>query len=141
MAENKNQPTTHSVKAFIDAVENDKRRTDAYTLFELFNRIMPEPAVLWGESLIGYGRYHYKYDSGREGDFFLTGFAPRKQNLSVYIIAGFEPFAALLAKLGKYKTGASCLYINKLEDIDLNILEQLIKESVALMRKNYGNKS
>ena len=141
MAENKNQPVQKSVTTFLDSVENEKRRADAYCLFEIFNRLMPEPAILWGESLIGYGTYHYKYDSGREGDFFLTGFAPRKQNLSVYIIAGFEPFSELLGKLGKYKTGASCLYINKLEDINLEILEELIKQSVALMRKKYGNKS
>jgi len=140
MAENKNQPTNQSVTAYLDAVEHDKRRTDAYTLFELFNRIMPEPAVLWGESLIGYGSYHYKYDSGREGDFFLTGFAPRKQNISVYIIPGFERFNDLLSQLGKYKTGASCLYINKLEDIDLQVLEKLIRESVAVMRAKYENK-
>lgn len=141
MAENKTQPTAKSVTAFLDAVENEKRRADAYRLLEIFNRLMPEPAILWGESLIGYGSYYYKYDSGREGDFFLTGFAPRKQNLSIYIIAGFEPFSELLGKLGKYKTGASCLYVNKLEDIDLDVLEELIKQSVGLMRKKYGNKS
>ncbi len=141
MAENKNQPTTHSVTAYLDSVDHDKRRADAYKLLELFNRIMPEPAIMWGDSLVGYGSYYYKYDSGREGDFFLTGFAPRKQNLSVYIMPGFEPFQDLIKKLGKVKTSVSCLYINKLEDIDLAILEKLIKKSVVMMREKYGNKS
>ncbi|MFD2828413.1 DUF1801 domain-containing protein [Leeuwenhoekiella polynyae] len=140
MAENKNQPTSVSVLDYINAVEHQKRKSDALKLYAIFNSIMPEPAVLWGDSLIGYGSYHYKYDSGREGDFFLTGFAPRKQNLSVYIIPGFEQLSDLLNKLGKYKTGVSCLYINKLEDINLNILEKLIIESVNYMRENYENK-
>ena len=140
MAENKNQPTSVSVLNYINAVEHQKRKSDALKLYAIFNSIMPEPAVLWGDSLIGYGSYHYKYDSGREGDFFLTGFAPRKQNLSVYIIPGFEQLSDLLNKLGKYKTGVSCLYINKLEDINLNILEKLIIESVNYMRENYENK-
>lgn len=141
MAENKNQPTTNSVIEYLDSVDHDKRRADAFKLLELFNRIMPEPAVMWGDSLVGYGSYHYKYDSGREGDFFLTGFAPRKQSLSVYIMPGFKPFQDLVNKLGKVKTSVSCLYINKLEDIDLAVLKELIKESVVMMRKKYGNKS
>ena len=140
MAENKNQPTSVSVLNYINAVEHQKRKSDALKLYAIFNSIMPEPAVLWGDSLIGYGSYHYKYDSGREGDFFLTGFAPRKQRLSVYILPGFEQLSDLLNKLGKYKTGVSCLYINKLEDINLNILEKLIIESVNYMRENYENK-
>lgn len=140
MAANKTQPTSASVLEYINAVEHPKRKADALKLYEIFNSIMPEPAVLWGDSLIGYGTYHYKYDSGREGDFFLTGFSPRKQNLSVYIIPGFKKYKDLLAQLGKHKTSVSCLYINKLEDIDLNVLEKLIIESVNYMREKYENK-
>ncbi len=94
-------------------------------------------AKMWGPSIVGYGKYHYKYASGREGDFILTGFSPRKQNLVVYIMPGFSPFTSLMKKLGKYKTGKSCLYISKLDDIDESVLDQLIKMSVKLMRERY----
>jgi hypothetical protein len=92
---------------------------------------------MWGPSMVGYGTYHYKYDSGREGDFMVTGFSPRKQALTVYIMPGFSGFAALLDKLGKYKTGKSCLYIKRLSDVDEKVLERLISESVRQMRKQY----
>ena len=95
---------------------------------------------MWGPSIVGYGEYHYKYDSGREGDFLITGFSPRKQALTVYIMPGFSQYDDLMTKLGKYKTGRSCLYINKLEDIDLKVLETLIKKSAAYMKKKYGVK-
>jgi len=140
MAENKTQPTTASVLDYINAIAHPKRKEDALKLYEIFIQIMPEPAIMWGDSLIGYGSYHYKYESGREGDFFLTGFAPRKQNLSVYIMPGFKKYAELLSRLGKYKTGASCLYINKLDDIDLKVLRTLITQSVDYMREKYENK-
>ena len=97
-------------------------------------------AKMWGSSMVGYGKYHYKYDSGREGDFMLTGFSPRKQNLAIYIMPGFKDFGALMKKLGKYKTGKSCLYINKLEDVDEKVLEQLITRSVKVMRERYSVK-
>ena len=97
-------------------------------------------AKMWGPSIVGYGQYHYKYDSGREGDFILTGFSPRKQNLVVYIMPGFSPFASLMKRLGKYKTGKSCLYIRKLDDIDESVLDQLISKSVQLMRERYDVK-
>jgi len=92
---------------------------------------------MWGTSIVGYGQYHYKYASGREGDFPLTGFSPRKQNLSIYIMPGFKQHEYLMQQLGKHKTGASCLYINKLADVDLSILKQLIEESVKYMREKY----
>ena len=92
---------------------------------------------MWGSSIVGYGTYHYEYASGREGDFMLTGYSPRKQALTVYILAGFSRFGPLMKKLGKYKTGKSCLYIKQLEDIDESVLEQLIDESVKYMRENY----
>ena len=95
---------------------------------------------MWGPSIVGYGKYHYRYSSGREGDWMLVGFSPRKQNLSVYIMPGFKSFASLLRRLGKYKTGKSCLYINSLADVDEAVLEQLISESVKLMRERYDVK-
>tara|TARA_R110000751_G_scaffold77876_2_gene156970 strand:- start:303 stop:725 length:423 start_codon:yes stop_codon:yes gene_type:complete len=138
MAANKTQPTSNSVIDYLNTVDNNKRREDAFVLLDLFDNIMSEKAVLWGESLIGYGEYHYKYESGREGDFFLTGFSPRKQNLSIYIMPGFKKYTHLLTKLGKHKAGAACLYINKIEDIDITILKQLIKESADYMRTKYN---
>ena len=104
MSTNKTQPTSASVLDYINALEHPKRKADALKLYAIFNNIMPEPAVLWGESLIGYGSYHYKYKSGREGDFFLTGFSPRTQNLSIYIIPGFAKYKHLLDQLGKHKS-------------------------------------
>ena len=137
MAANKTQPTDASVLDYINAVQHEQRKKDALEIYAIFNELLREPAVLWGDSLIGYGSYHYKYDSGREGDFFLTGFSPRKQNLSVYIMPGFKRYTELLQRFGKHKTGASCLYINKLADIDIEVLKKLIIESVAYMREKY----
>jgi hypothetical protein len=97
-------------------------------------------ATMWGSSMVGYGQYHYKYASGRDGDFMLTGFAPRKQALTIYIMPGFDDFKLLMEKLGKYKTGKSCLYIKRLTDIDSKILERLIVDSVKVMRKKYETK-
>lgn len=97
-----------------------------------------EPPTLWGDSIIGFGSYHYVYGSGREGDWFLTGVSPRKRSLTVYIMAGFDRYDQLMEQLGKHRTGKSCLYINQLEDVDLDILRQLVRESVAHMRERYG---
>ena len=97
-------------------------------------KITKEEPKMWGPSIIGFGSYHYKYASGREGDFFLTGFSPRKQSLTLYIISGFKRYDELMKKLGKHKTGSSCLYINKLEDIDMKVLKELITESVKYMK-------
>jgi hypothetical protein len=135
----KTKPEKTDPEAFISSVESDKRRADAEKLLEMMKRITGEEPVMWGPSIIGFGSYHYKYESGREGDWFLTGFSPRKANLSVYIMAGFNQYDELMAKLGKHKTGASCLYINKLDDIDLDVLEELIRESLIYMKKKYGN--
>ena len=142
MAENKTQPTDASVIAFIDAVEPASRREDARTLLALFERIIGEPARMWGPSIIGFGSYHYRYDSGREGDMCRSGFSPRKANLSIYLMGcycdgGFASRDALMARLGKHKTGASCLYINKLADIDMGVLEELVRESLAVMDAKY----
>jgi hypothetical protein len=96
---------------------------------------------MWGPSIVGYGKYHYRYESGREGDFFLTGFAPRKQALTIYVISGFKAHGALMKKLGKYKTGKSCLYVKRLDDIDRDVLTQLVQASVNYLREKYPGAS
>ena len=137
MAENKTQRNDGDVTAYLDSVENKRRRDDALVLLELMGEISGEPAQLWGPSIVGFGTYHYKYESGREGDWFLTGFAPRKASMTLYIMPGFEHYDNLLARLGKHKIGRSCLYINKLADVDMDVLKELISESVAHMRLSY----
>jgi hypothetical protein len=135
MAELKTQAHDGDVEAFLAGVEHDKRREDAFAVLELMKKITKEEPRMWGPSIVGFGEYHYKYESGREGDWFVTGFSPRKQALTVYIMAGFARYEELMAKLGKYKTGQSCLYINKLEDVDRTVLAELITQSVAHMKK------
>ena len=133
MAELKTKPTDESVQRFLDSVENEKKRQDSYEILALMQEVTGEEAKMWGDSMIGFGSYHYKYKSGREGEWFLTGFSPRKQSLTLYIMSGFEEYESLLAKLGKYKTGKSCLYINKLTDVDQHILRELVKRSAEHM--------
>ena len=140
MAENKTKATPARVSDFLQTVDNPKRRADANQVLAMMRRATGKRATMWGSSMIGFGKYRYKYESGREGEFMLTGLSPRKQNLVVYIIPGFEPFETQMKKLGKYKTGRSCLYINKLEDVDEKALEKLIADSVKLMRKRYNVK-
>ena len=137
MAENKTKPTGKSVEEFLKGVQSDRRRADARAVLQIMKRVTGLEPELWGPSLVGFGRYHYKYDSGREGDFFRSGFSPRKSSLVIYLVAGFEPHKELMDRLGKHKTGRSCLYINKLEDVDLAVLEALIAASVALMAERY----
>lgn len=137
MSENKTQPTAARVSAFIDAVEDPDRRADCRTVAILMEAVTGEPPVLWGPSMVGFGRYHYRYESGREGDFFLVGFSPRKRDLTLYIMAGFERYPELMAKLGRYRTGKSCLYVKRLSDLDMDVLEELVRESVVHMRKRY----
>lgn len=135
MAELKTQKNDASVKDFLNTVENEKRKQDSFVILDLMKKITQSQPSMWGPSIIGFGSYHYKYASGREGDWFLTGFSPRKQSLSIYIMSGFKKYEEILGRLGKYKTGKSCLYINKLEDIDMKVLEHLITESVEYLRK------
>ncbi|NNF15305.1 MAG: DUF1801 domain-containing protein [Gammaproteobacteria bacterium] len=137
MATNKTKANKQSVAAFLNGVENDKRRSDAKKIARLMKTVTGYKPRMWGSSIVGYGQYHYKYDSGREGDFMRVGFSPRKQNLVLYIISGFKEHDSLMKKLGKHKTGKSCLYINKLEDIDLSVLEKLIRKSMVYMDKKY----
>ena len=137
-AENKTRPTGASVTAFIDAVENDTRRRDARTLLAMMKKITGEKAKMWGPSIIGFGEYHYRYESGREGDMLNVGFSPRKANMALYVMGSIADDDPLRGKLGKYKTGRSCLYINKLEDVDLKVLEKLIAKSYKATLKKYA---
>ncbi len=126
------------VNAFLDAVENPRRRADSRQVLDLIQAVTGEPPKMWGSSIVGFGSYHYRYASGREGDWPVVGFSPRKQNLVIYIMPGFSDYGDLLGKLGKYRTGKSCLYVNKLDDVDLELLEQLVRESVKEMKRRYG---
>jgi hypothetical protein len=137
-AEQKTLPTGASVDDFLAAVEPKTRRSDALVLAEIMARITEQPPVMWGPSIVGYGQYRYTYDSGHSGTFFRTGFSPRKTQLSVYILPGLKGHESLLARLGKHKTGAGCLYINKLADVDLDVLEELIAAGYARIAQLYG---
>ncbi len=137
MSELKTKQNEASVEAFLDSVEDEKKRKASYTILELMKDVTQEEPKMWGDSIIGFGSYHYKYKSGREGDWPITGFSPRKQNLTLYIMSGFSEYDNLLNDLGKYKTGKSCLYINKIEDVDLDVLRELVRQSVDHMQKIY----
>lgn len=138
MIENKTKSTKASVIQFLNSIENETRRNDTFVLMEKMAEITGKPAVIWGDSLVGFGSYHYKYDSGREGDMMLTGFSPRKHNLTLYIMTGFDRFDELLHKLGPHKTGKSCLYIKKLSDINIDILTELIVISYTHFNLKYN---
>ena len=143
MAENKNKPTDASVEAFIENVENEGRRDDAKVLLEIFGRITGEPPVMWGDSMIGFGSYDYAYDSGHSGSFFRSGFAPRKANMSLYVLGCTSApdkkarQQELLDRLGPHKRGVSCLYVTRLNKIDLDVLEELIAFDKAAMDEKY----
>jgi len=130
MAELKTQKTRASVAKFLASIEDEKRRKDSRAVLKMMKEITGDKPEMWGPAIIGFGSYHYTYASGREGDWFLTGFSPRKQALTLYIMSGFSKYDALLKKLGKFKTGKACLYIKKLEDVHLPTLEELIRRSV-----------
>lgn len=134
MAELKTQPHDGDVNEFLDKVEPLSKRDDSYKVKEIMEEITGAKAVMWGPSIIGFGDYHYKYASGREADWFYTGFSPRKQALTLYIMSGFSRYESLMEKLGKFKTGKGCLYIKKLDDIDITVLKELITESVNYLR-------
>ena len=138
MAAIKTKENNGDVLAFLNSVEHDKRRTDSLKVLEMMSEITGETPKMWGSSIVGFGSYHYKYESGREGDFFLTGFSPRKQSMTLYIMPGFGRYQELIEKLGKHKTGKSCLYVNKLEDVDETILKELISMSVEYMNNKYN---
>jgi len=134
MAELKTQPTDQRVEDFLNTIDDEQKRNDAFALLEFMKEITGEEPVMWGPGIIGFGSYHYKYASGREADWMLTGFSPRKNNLTLYIMQGFDNYEHHLTQLGKYKTGKSCLYVKRLEDLDLDVLRKLISESVEYMR-------
>ena len=136
MADNKTKPTKFSVLGFIDALTDRTRCADAKALVKLMQSATGEKPKMWGPSIIGFGSYHYKYDSGREGDMPLIGFSPRKDATVLYL-TGFSDSEALLAKLGKHKTGKACLYIKRLADVDQQVLEALVAKSVAATRAQY----
>ena len=135
--ENKTKETDASVTEFIDSVDSEKKREDAYRLLEIMGELSGEPAKMWGKSIIGFGSYHYKYESGHEGDSLRLGFSPRKAKHSLYLMSGFDGYEEIMSRLGKYKTGKSCLYINKLADVDEEVLKELILASLKWMDEKY----
>lgn len=138
MASLKTRPTDANVEDFLEQIENDQRKADCYELLRLCSEVTGETAKIWGDNMVGFGKYHYKYKSGHEGEWFLTGFAPRKQNLTIYIMSGFTEHEDLLQELGKYKTSSSCLYIKKLEDVNRRTLKELVKRSVSETKERYS---
>lgn len=141
-SENKTKPTRIDPKAFIATVEDERRRQDAEFLLRWFGKLTGLKPVMWGPSMIGFGSFHYKYDSGHEGDSFLTGFSPRKQDLVVYVLSGYETptMQRHLARLGKHRVGKSCLYLKRLSDIDMEVLGLIVSEGLVSMRKRYPEK-
>jgi hypothetical protein len=137
MAEAKTKPTAVSVDTFIAAIPDAGQREDSRRLRSMMEEITGEKAVLWGPSIVGFGQYHYEYDSGHSGDSCLVGFSPRKQNLSIYLMPGFDGRASLLEKLGKHKTAKACLYVKRLSDVDEAVLRKLIAASAESMRSRY----
>jgi len=138
MAENKTQKTTQPIDQYLKTID-PKHLKDSKALIKIMAEITKEKAVMWGPSIVGFGTYHYVYDSGREGDFMLCGFSPRKAALTIYIMAGFSGYQELMGRLGKHKTGKSCLYIKSLNDIDIPTLKKLIRESIKAVKEKYSD--
>ncbi len=134
-AELKTKVNDASVEGFLNSVEDEQTRADCFEILKIMKQVTKEEPRMWGASIVGFGSYHYKGASGREGDWMLTGFSPRKQNLTLYLMSGFDAHADLLKKLGKHKTSVGCLYIKKLEDVDKKVLKELIVETVKTMKK------
>jgi hypothetical protein len=137
MAELKTKPNQQNVNQFLNDIDEARRKQDCFTILKLMKQVTKEEPKMWGNSIVGFGTYHYRYESGREGEWFLTGFSPRKHNLSLYIMSGFSHYGELLDKLGKHKTGKGCLYIKKIEDINLNVLRALVEKSVKFLSERY----
>ncbi len=137
MAELKTKASDASVSAFLQSVDGEQKHRDARDILALMKEETGKRPRMWGTSIVGFGSHHYKYQSGREGDWLVTGFSPRKQNLAVYIVPGFSRYSTLMNRLGKYKTGKSCLYLRRLGDVDQKVLRQLVTRSVADMKKLY----
>lgn len=138
MSSPKTAKNNASVLDFLETIEHPVRKADGLALYKLMNEVTGVTPVMWGESIVGYDEYHYIYASGQEGDWPMIGFSPRKQNLSIYVMPGFGIIKDLLPKLGKHKTSKACLYINKMADIDLDVLQQIIERAIVHMRKKYA---
>ena len=138
MVEQKTKETDNSVIEFVEQIDNLRKREDAYRLLDIFSETTGYPAKMWGPAIIGFGTYHYKYATGHEGDAPLAGYSPRKAKISLYFAPGDTEREALLQKLGKHTAGKGCVYVNKLEDIDTDVLKELIQQSVKLLKERYG---
>ena len=136
MAELKTKVNDASVTDFLNTVEDEEKRKDCFEVLKIMKQVTKAEPKMWGTSIVGFGSYHYKYASGHEGDWMMIGFSPRKQNLTLYIMPGFERYKELLGKLGRHSTGASCLYVKRLKDVDMKVLKELVNESVKVMKKN-----
>ncbi|MEM7501566.1 MAG: DUF1801 domain-containing protein [Pseudomonadota bacterium] len=141
MAKNKTQPTKARVTDFLANIEDSGKRADCKRIAKMMRAATGKRATMWGSSIVGYGSYDYRYASGREGSFMETGFSPRAQNITIYIMPGFAPYRSLMKRLGKHKAGKSCLYIKRLDDVDTDVLGELIRESVEEMRRRYPGAS
>lgn len=141
MAAIKTQPTKVSVEKFLEGIPDEQKQQDAFAILELMKKATKAEPQMWGESIVGFGQYHYKSDRSRqEGEWFFTGFSPRKQNLTIYLMPGVGHYKELLAKLGKCKTGGSCLYINKLADVDIKVLKEMIAAAYKNMKTTTAKK-
>jgi hypothetical protein len=138
MAELKTKLNDGSVEDFLNSVEDEQKRKDSFKLLKMIEEISGEPAKMWGPTIVGFGTYHYVYASGREGDWMLTGFSPRKASLTLYLMAGFEQLEVELTNLGKHKVGKGCLYVKNLSDIDEKVLRGMIKKSIKIIQKRYN---
>lgn len=141
MAETKTKPTNESVNDFLNKISDEERRADCFQVAKIMEEVTGEKPKMWGPSIVGFGSYHYKYDSGREGDWLVTGFSPRKKDLTLYIMMGFEKHRELMDKLGKHSAAKSCLYIKRLSDIHTPTLKKLIKASVKDLKAYTASKS
>jgi hypothetical protein len=133
MSEPKTSKTDASVEEFLNSVEHDRRREESFVILEMMREVTGEEPAMWGPSIVGFGEYQYEYASGRKGEWPVTGFSPTKRHMTLYIMSGFDEYESILERLGKYTTGKSCLYVNKLADIDLEVLRELVEKSVAHM--------
>lgn len=133
----KTTPGTGDVQAFLTGIRDERRRTESQTVCELMRAVTKQEPVLWGKTMVGFGRYHYRYASGREGDWFRVGFSPRKQALTIYCMPGHAQHLDLLTRLGRHTTGVSCLYLPRLDDVDLGVLRQIVDQSWAEMAERY----
>lgn len=143
-AQLKTQKNEASVEGFLNSIKEEQKRADAFRIMELMQKACKEEPKMWGPAIIGFGDYTYKYESGREGDWFLMGFSPRKQNLTIYIMTGYERHPDIMSRLGKFKTGKSCLYINKMSDINEKALKELLDaamKDLKLMKENFKRKT